>query len=367
METYPLTSMTLDEAKQQQFALIDAITRHFNGLAFLTLGDLGLHAGLNQPQTTQQVERVLADFFQAQSAVLVQGAGTGALRSGLAALLKPGQRLLVHQAPIYPTTAVSIEQMGLVVQYADFNYLPAVAQALQSSPPDAVLIQHTRQQPADAYHLAEVLALCQQQGILTLIDDNYAALKVPKIGCQLGATLSTFSSFKLLGPVGIGVVVGQGETVKAIRQTLYSGGCQVQGYQALEVLRGMVFAPVMQAIQAEVNEQLVRRLNQGELPFVKQACLANAQSKVLLVEFHQPIAQALLVEAEKLGALPHPIGAESKFELPPLFYRLSGTFRAADPGCEQRMIRINPNRSGADTVLRILAQSYQNMAKEPHE
>ena len=87
--------------------------------------------------------------------------------------------------------------------------------------------------------------------------------------------------------------------------------------------------------------------------------LANAQSKVLIVEFHQPIAQAVLIEAQKRGALPYPVGAESKYEIPPLFYRLSGTFREVRPELAQAAIRINPNRSGEETVLRILHESIK--------
>ena len=37
-----------------------------------------------------------------------------------------------------------------------------------------------------------------------------------------------------------------------------------------------------------------------------------------------------------------------------MIYRVSGTFRAEDKTLEERMIRINPMRSGADTVIRIL-------------
>ncbi|STI81643.1 putative DNA-binding protein [Escherichia coli] len=62
----------------------------FPGSEFLTGGDLGLTPGLNQPRVTQRVEQVLADAFHAQAAALVQGAGTGAIRAGLAALLKRG-------------------------------------------------------------------------------------------------------------------------------------------------------------------------------------------------------------------------------------------------------------------------------------
>ncbi|WP_252359360.1 aminotransferase class I/II-fold pyridoxal phosphate-dependent enzyme, partial [Escherichia coli] len=123
MKTFPLQSLTLIEAQQKQFALVDTICRHFPGSEFLTCGDLGLTPGLNQPRITQRVEQVLADAFHAQAAALVQGAGTGAIRAALAALLKPGQRLLVHDAPVYPTTRVIIEQMGLTLITADFNDL----------------------------------------------------------------------------------------------------------------------------------------------------------------------------------------------------------------------------------------------------
>ena len=95
---------------------------------------------------------------------------------------------------------------------------------------------------------------------------------------------------------------------------------------------------------------------------MKSAVIANAQSKVLIVEFHQPIAARVLEEAApKLGALPYPVGAESKYEIPPLFYRLSGTFRQANPQLEHCAIRINPNRSGEETVLRILRESIASI------
>lgn len=361
MKTFPLQSLTLAEAQQKQFALVDSLCRHFPGADFLSGGDLGLSPGLNQPRVTQRVEHVLADAFHAEAAVLVQGAGTGAIRAGLASLLKPGLRLLVHVAPVYPTTMVLVEQMGIELVRADFNDLAALRQVIAEHRPDAALVQHTRQQPQDSYVLAEVLAEIALCGLPTLTDDNYAVMKVDRIGCECGATLSTFSCFKLFGPEGVGAVVGKADIIGRIRATQYSGGCQIQGAQALEVLRGLVFAPVMHAVQAGVSERLLTYLNSGWLPEVKLAAIANAQSKVLSVEFHQPIAKRVLEEAQKRGALPYPVGAESKYELPPLFYRLSGTFREASPGLEEYAIRINPNRSGEQTVLRILRESIKQV------
>ena len=195
MKTFPLQSLTLAEAQQKQFALVDSLCRHFPGADFLSGGDLGLSPGLTQPRVTQRVEHVLADAFHAEAAVLVQGAGTGAIRAGLASLLKPGLRLLVHVAPVYPTTMVLVEQMGIELVRADFNDLAALRQVIAEHRPDAALVQHTRQQPQDSYVLAEVLAEIALCGLPTLTDDNYAVMKVDRIGCECGATLSTFSWF----------------------------------------------------------------------------------------------------------------------------------------------------------------------------
>lgn len=357
MKIWPLQSLTIEQAVQKQFQLVDIICRHFPGSDFLNTGDLGLVSGLNQPTVTRRVEAVLADFFYAPAAVLVQGAGTGAIRSGLAALLKAGDRLLIHDAPLYPTTAETARQMGLQLIQANFNRSDDVQRVIDLHQPDAALIQHTRQKTDDAYVLSEVIQSVNDNGLPSLIDDNYAVLHTDKIGCEYGATLSTFSCFKLFGPPGVGVVVGDEVAVNRVRQSMYSGGSQVQGYQAMEVLRGLVFAPVMHAVQATVSDKLVAELNNGAIPEVKRAFIANAQSRVVLAEFYQPIAEQVLHSAQALGALPWPVGAESKYDIPPLFYRLSGTFRQSDPILEERMIRINPNRSGVETILRILKES----------
>ncbi|XPE42960.1 hypothetical protein ACNKHV_21175 [Shigella flexneri] len=74
-------------------------------------------------------------------------------------MLEPGQRLLVHDAPVFPTTRVIIEQMGLTLLSVHFNDLSALKQVVDEQRPDAALVQHTRQQPQDSY----VLAMCWQR------------------------------------------------------------------------------------------------------------------------------------------------------------------------------------------------------------
>lgn len=359
MKTYPLKSLSVGEATKKQFELIDEITKVFRGSEILTRGDLGVVPGLNQPKTTNKVEKVLGNYFNAEAAMLVRGAGTMAIRMALHATMNIGDILLVHDAPIYPTTKVSIDTMGLKTIATDFNQLELLKKVLEDEDIDGVLVQITRQKPDDSYNAKEVIESIRQNfpTLPIITDDNYAVLKTPEIGSQMGATLACFSTFKLLGPEGIGCIVGDKKAIDKLKKENYSGGLQVQGHEAIDVLRGMIYAPVSLALSAKVLEEVQERLNAGEVKGVRKAYIANAQSKVLLVELTDPIANSVLEEAEKLGAAPNPVGAESQYEFVPMFYRLSGTFRAADPDSAKTMIRINPMRAGSETIIRILQQS----------
>lgn len=360
-KTYPLQSLTVEEAAKLQFWIVDCITRELSGREMLTRGDLGVVCGKNKPVITQKAEAVIANIFGTEACMLVRGAGSGAIRLGLHAILNSGNMILVHKAPIYDTTKTSLDMMGIYTAEADFHDAGEIHKIMEEKPEiKAVLVQHTRQCPEDHYNLRNVIETVKRvRPIPVLTDDNYAALKVPQIGVQCGADLSCFSSFKLLGPEGVGIIVGKQCYVERLIQENYSGGMQVQGHEALDVLRGMVYAPVALALEAQVSEECVRRLNEGEIPEVRRAFLANAQSKIILIEFRKEIAKRVLKEAEALGAAPYPVGCESKYEMVPLFYRISGTFRKADPALEERMIRINPLRAGSDTVMRIIKESIE--------
>nr|MDK6825522.1 aminotransferase [Lactobacillus gasseri] len=111
---------------------------------------------------------------------------------------------------------VIIEQMGLTLITVDFNDLSALKQVVDEQQPDAALVQHTRQQPQDRYVLADVLATLRAAGVPALTDDNYAVMKVARIGCECGANVSTFSCFKLFGPEGVGAVVGDADVISRI-------------------------------------------------------------------------------------------------------------------------------------------------------
>ncbi|HOO73799.1 MAG TPA: aminotransferase class V-fold PLP-dependent enzyme [Tepiditoga sp.] len=364
MNTYPLESINLEEAKKLQFKMIDCITKNFSGKEILNRGDLGVVMGLNKPETTLKAEKAIADFFGTESAVLTRGSGTGAIRWGLISFLKSGDTILIHKAPVYPTTEVTLQTMGINTVSADFNSKEETEKVLRENPEiKGVLVQHTRQKIDDSYVLGDVIKTVKDinKDLPVIVDDNYAIMKTHKNGTDCGADLSAFSCFKLLGPEGVGCVIGKKEFTEKIIALNYSGGSQVQGHEALDVLHGMVYAPVSLALQAEVTEEVAKIINSGSIKGVKKAYIANSQSKVLLVELEEDIAYDVLKEAEKMGAIPNPVGSESKYEFAPLFYRISGTFRKSDPGLEYRMIRINPMRSGPETILRILENAVKNV------
>ncbi|MHB8806214.1 MAG: aminotransferase class V-fold PLP-dependent enzyme, partial [Anaerolineaceae bacterium] len=223
------------------------------------------------------------------------------------------------------------------------------------------IIQHARQQMEDRYSLGGSIALIKEinPSIFIMTDENYLVCKVEQIGVELGADASAFSTFKLFGPEGIGCILGSKNVIDAIRKDLYSGGSQVQGVEALDTLRSMIFAPVAFAIQKEVVDETVRQIREKRIPGIHDAFIANAQSRVILVEFKKPIAKKVLQNAVKLGAAPHPVGSESRYEIAPMFYRVSGTFLIDNPALADSMIRINPMRSGPDLIISILTKSIE--------
>ena len=362
MKTYPVKTINIEEAKELQFKLVDTIHQNFDGYEFFQGGDYGVVLGVGHPKQTQKVEKVLAQFFGAEDAVLVRGSGTGAIRNVMNAEMKPNQKILLHKAAIYPTTKVIVDSMGLEPVYVDFNDINNIDDK-EIEGISFALIQHSRQKLDDSYNLGEVIAKLKDinNELTILIDDNYVVMKAEKIGVQLGADASAFSLFKLLGPEGVGCVVGKKSIIENIRKLNYSGGSQVQGYEAMDALRSLVYAPVSLAIQAEEGNKVVERLNSGEIEGIKSTFIANAQSRVILVELEQPIAKKVLEYSAKLGAAPYPIGAESRYEIAAMFYRVSGTFLKTDPTLADRMIRINPMRSGADTVIRVLKESMKKV------
>jgi hypothetical protein len=353
LAAHPLTTMSLDEAVTEQFRLVETIAQHFPKDHLLAQGDLGVAEPRGRPVTTAAVEACLADFFHAEDAVLVMGAGTGALRAAFFAAVPPAGILVRHQAPVYETTAVTLRAMGVTDLLVDFHTLDGLSDPVVA---DAALVGHARQTLQDRYELATLIPQLRRLigDAPIIMDENYAVLKVARLGVELGADLSTFSAFKLFGPPGVGVILGGKRLIDLIRQDNRSGGCQVQGDQAAEVLRGMVHVPVLAAVQTKVAQDVAARLDAGEVPGITSAVMTNNAETIVLARLSEPVAPAFIAAAGAAGAATHPVGAESRYELVPLVYRISKALLAQDPTDREWMVRVNPNRGGADHCLAIL-------------
>jgi hypothetical protein len=358
MNTHPFVQWTLAEAIDEQHRLVDAMHHQFNGLEVLEAGDYGATGDLGRSRTTAKVEAVLAEYFGAEDVALVSGAGTGAIRSALMAVLEPGASVVIHAPPMYATTSVTFRAMGLDVRRCDFNREDEVRRALEE-PPAMLYVQHARQQLEDDHDVGALIALARELApdTIVMVDDNYTAFQVPRIGTQLGAQLSAFSLFKLLGEPGVGCVLGDAGSIARIRDDAYSGGTKVQGPIALSSLRGLVYAPVALAIQAQAVAELVARINDGELDGVRQAYVANHQERVALIELDAPIAAEVIACAWRWGATNRPVGSQSQFEVNAMVYRLSRAMCEGDPELARRTLRVNPLRAGASTVLAVLREA----------
>ncbi|GAB3440832.1 aminotransferase class I/II-fold pyridoxal phosphate-dependent enzyme [Streptomonospora sediminis] len=353
-DTATLPVATAADAEAMQQRLVAAIAAHFPDAA-LFRADAGVVPGLGRPDTTRRAEAALAAAFGAQDACLVQGAGTGAIRTALSAgpWAEGDRRIIAHDAPDYATTAATFRDGAAEVVRADFDD-PAWAGALAHDPARWVHVQHARQRLTDRHQPADVVAAAAASGRRVIVDDNYAVFRTPRIGVELGAAASAFSLFKLHGPEGVGVVLGDADIVGRARAANYSGGGQVQGHQALAALQALVMVPLNWAAQSRASLALAERLAGGAVPGIVDARPANVQDLCVVALLDRPLATALPGWAARHGAAPFPVGSNSRYEITPLVYRLSSSTLADRPGLRDWAVRINPMRAGADLTESIL-------------
>ncbi len=363
--TFPLKMISFEEEIANQYRLVDIMHRNFDGYEALKEGDYGCHLLYGRPERTVRIEKVLAEYFESEDCALVRGGGTGAIRALCFSFIRKGDRVLVHDAPMYTTSRITLEAMDIEIVKADFNDFRNIRKALKEGI-DVLYIQRVRQALHDRYDTVEIIEKARSidPDVKIIVDENYAVNKVRKLGSAAGADASAFSAFKLLGIPGIGIITGRKKVIDEVHRQNYSGGGQVQGPEATEVLRSLVNNPVLLAVQDRSVDAIVGRLNNGELVHVAKAIKANLEERIVLVKLDLPIAKEVIEKTIQLGALPHPVGSESRYEVQALFYRVARVMLDEEPIYENFVIRINPMRSGPDTVIRILKEAIVTVLQE---
>lgn len=364
LQTWPPRVMTLDEAMRMQFRLVDLIQKHFEGARPADLFAPDSSALLQDLcAMTKRVECILAELFDAEAAVLVPREGTGANQEAAISNLKPGSTVLVHAAPVYPTTATIFRAMGLVQRAVDFNDPVATSQAIT---PDlgGVWIQGSRQWIIDRYDVRALISAIKAAApnAVIITDDNFIVMRCPQIACQMGSDLSTFSIKKLGGPLGVGCIVGREARIGAIRKDGHSAGTHIRNPQALEALRALIYAPVASAMQSATEDEIVRRLRAGEVPGVADAHISHSPRRHAMAVLTRPIAKRVLEvlwpanTSQYLSA----VLPEFHFEVPTLI-RMQSVAGKQDPTLTDWCLRLIPGHAGADTVIRLLDRALSQI------
>lgn len=354
--------MDLEQAAAWQEAWARAVTERFAPLGTpLAGGALGIDGEAGPPDATAACAAALADVFGAEEGMLVRGAGTGAIRLALMAELPSRARVLVHEPATYLTTRMTLEAMGAELLSCDFNSLDAVEEALRAGAPDALLVQHMRPRLEDSYEVEALVALAGRvRGDMPIfVDDNYAPLKAPRLGCALGADVSAFSLFKHGGPEGVGCILGRAGLTEAVMPFMNSGGSIVQGPEAIEVVEALGRAALPTAMQSAATREIAERLAAGEVAGIRRAIAGHCPETVVLAELEQPIAAEVRAAAGRLGMATRPVGMESYHEVVPALLRPSKSLMADRPGIERFVLRVSAMRAGADLVIELLRAAIE--------
>ncbi|MEC5213529.1 methionine-gamma-lyase [Polaromonas sp. CG_9.5] len=331
--------------------------------------------------TVAALEAKMADLEGAQAAVAF-GSGTAVTSSLLLGLLKPGDEI-AFLGPLYGGTEGLFRSLGerFGIKAVDATH-SGLAACL--TPATRMVWVETLTNPGLRLHdLAEVAALAQARGILTVADNTFCTPCLTR-PLELGIDLVMHSMTKYLGGHGDatgGVVAGAAALVAAVRKTgLGHVGGNLSPQEAFLFLRGIKTLPLRMAAHcagaAAVAEFLaahpaVRAVHYPGLTSHPQHALAQRQLQggfggmvtfELLRNERAAAAQVLnalqlFTQAVSLGDVDslacHPASTTHSF--------VSPEARAA-AGISEGMIRLSVGIEHPDDLIADLAQALQPLA-----
>ena len=192
--------------------------------------------GLAQQATTafEEARQTLADFINAphpNQIVWTKGAteGLNLLAHGLAsANLLDGEEIILliseHHANLLPWRRMA-EQCGLSIVYhgineqGDVDY-DALLQLISDK--TALVMRHVSNVLGTIHPVTEIAAQAKVHGALCIIDGTQAVAHLKLTFKPLGV-MPVFSSHKMFGPTGVGVLYGTTTLLDALAFTIWAG------------------------------------------------------------------------------------------------------------------------------------------------
>ena len=240
----PLVYLDSAASAQKPRAVIDAMV-HAMEHSYANV-HRGLHTLANETTEAYEAARKSVARFigaEASETVFTKGAteAINLVASSLGATLKAGDEILLsemeHHANIVPWHFLR-ERQGVVLRFApvtDDGRLDVEAfKGLLNERTKVVGLTHMSNVLGTVNPVAELTRLAHEAGALVLLDGCQAVVHQPVDVKALDCDFYVFSSHKLYGPTGIGVLYGKAERLAALRP--YQGGGEMIANVSLDAI-----------------------------------------------------------------------------------------------------------------------------------
>lgn len=238
----PLIYLDSAASAQKPRAVIDAMV-HAMEHSYSNV-HRGLHTLANETtEAYENARKSVATLINAElnEVVFTKGAteAVNLVAAGLGQTLRAGDEILLtemeHHANIVPWHFLR-ERQGVVLKFVpvlDDGMLDIVAyDRLITSRTKVVALTHMSNVLGTVNPVAEITAKAQAAGALVLIDGCQAVVHQAVDVKAIGADFYVFSSHKLYGPTGIGVLYGKAERLMSLPP--YQGGGEMIGQVGLD-------------------------------------------------------------------------------------------------------------------------------------
>ena len=207
--------------------VIDAMD-HFLRNEYATVHRAVYDASLNATQKYSEVRVKVAKFIHAHSAdeVVFTKGTTDGLNLLASTLNVKDQYVLIseleHHSNIVPWQLAGAKMLAVRLLDSGDLDLNHFEELINRYPIKVMSIAHVSNLLGTVHPIEEMIASAKEKGIITVVDGAQAPAHLPIDVCKLGCDFYVFSSHKMYGPTGVGVLYGRYEMLD--RLLPYQGG-----------------------------------------------------------------------------------------------------------------------------------------------